>query len=423
MTEVSGAAADSGQAGFTGVRAFRRIDEVDAATWDALVPSDELQLRHAFVRACQEAGVESAEYRHLLVYRDGTLVGIASIFRMDVRLELLCPGFLRSLVLAVRRLYPSFLRPTLLLCGLPVSAGRPCIAFRSSEDAAFVVGQVARFMESVAEEMGARVLGFKEFDPAEALAVAGLRDHGYFRAHSLPTLRMAVPWPSFEAYAAAMRSGYRRQLRGTRRAARLAGLRCRRSADPVSDSARFFRLYEQVMERARYQLERLNLPFFRNVLRSFKDSSRLLLLERGDELLAAALILESPGLTTFFMTGIDYESGRDGQVYENLVTEVVADAIASGRPSLQLGQTSNELKGRLGGVPEERYLFLRYRTRWAHALLRLAAPLLFPRTRVPPRHVFHAAPPSAADGPQARSASPAPEMLEETLAVSARQGS
>ena len=82
---------------FTGVRAFRLIEEADAATWDALVPTDELQLRHAFVRACQDARVEGAEYRHLLVYRDGAVVGIASVFRMDVRLELLGPAFLRSL--------------------------------------------------------------------------------------------------------------------------------------------------------------------------------------------------------------------------------------------------------------------------------------------------------------------------------------
>ncbi len=127
----------------TGARAFRRIEEIDAAAWDALVPPDELQLRHAFVRACQDADVEGAEYRHLLVDRAGTLVGIASVFRMDVRLELLGPGFLRALGPAVRRVYPSFLRPTLLLCGLPVSAGRPCIAFRSPADADVGVARVA----------------------------------------------------------------------------------------------------------------------------------------------------------------------------------------------------------------------------------------------------------------------------------------
>ncbi len=385
--------------GFTGVRAFGRIEEVDAATWDALAPPDELQLRHAFVRACQDAQVEGAEYRHLLVYRDGALVGIASVFRMDVRLELLGPAFLRSLVRAVRRVCPSFLRPTLLLCGLPVSAGRPCLAFRSGQDADFVTAQVAEYMETVAQGLGARVLGFKELDPAETAAVQrALLGHGYIRLPSLPTLRMELRWPSFSAYGADMRAGYRRQLAATRRAGRAAGLRCRVSAHPLADCDRFFPLYEQVMDRARYQLERLNLAFFRNVLRSFPEAARLLLLERGDELLAAALVLESPGLTTFFMTGLDYGRSREWQVYENLVTEVVADAIAAGRPRLQLGQTSNDLKGRLGGVPEERWLFLRYRTRWAHALLRLAGPLLFPATAVRPRHVFRASPAPAPEG-------------------------
>lgn len=375
-------------AGFTGVRACRSIQEVAETEWDSLVPPDELQMRHAFVRACQDAGVADAEYRHLTIYRHGTLVGIASIFRMDVRLELLCPGFLRSLIETVRRWRPAFLRPRLLLCGLPVSAGRPCIAFRSPADAPFVLGQVAHYLERAGEELDASLFCFKEFRPGEAAALAPLGEHGYFRAWSLPAYRMDVPWHSFPEYLAAMRAGYRRQVNVTREAGRAAGFHTRKCGRGEIEWERLFPLYEQVMERARFQLEHLNLAFFQNLSRCLPESVRVLALEQDEHLVAAAVILETPGLTTFFMTGIDYERNRPGEAYPNLVTEVVADAIRSGTGHLELGQTSGALKSRLGGQPEPRYLFFRYRSRWAHALFRAVAPLLFPASPGETRRVF-----------------------------------
>ena len=375
---------------FTGVRAFRHIAEIAAADWDSLVPPDELQMRHAFVRACEEAEVEHAEYRHLLVYRRGVLVGIASLFRMTVRLELLCPGFLRSLIETVRRAYPRFLRPTLLFCGLPTSAGRKCLAFRAPSDARFVLAQVAAYMEQAARELGARLLCFKEFRPVEAECLDALREHGYFRAFSLVSFRMALPWRSFQEYLGAMRAGYRRQAKATLRAAAAAGLRCRTVAGEDADWERFFALYEQVMDRAQFQLERLNLAFFRNLARYLPGQVRAITIERGDDLLAAAVLLETPGLTTFFMTGIDYERNGAVLAYPALITEIVADAINAGTGSIELGQTSPALKSRVGGVPEPRYLYFRYRSRWAHALFRLTAPLLFPEDSAPPRRVFRA---------------------------------
>lgn len=373
---------------FTGVRAFRSINQIAAAEWDSILPPDEIQLRHAFVRACEDADIEHAEYRHLLVFREGELAGIASLFRMTVRLELLCPGALRSLIEAARRVYPRFLRPTLLFCGLPVSAARPCIAFRSPADAPFVLAQVAGFMESVAGELGARLLCFKEFRPAEALLLDALREHGFFRAFSLSSFRMALPWQSYEAYLGAMRAGYRRQARVTLRRAAAAGISCRTVPGEQYDWARFFVLYEQVMDRARFQLERLNLDFFRNLSAYLPDCVRVIEVQRGDELLAAGVLLETSGLTTFFMTGIDYDLNGAALAYPALITEIVAHAIRSGTGGIELGQTSPALKGRVGGEAEPRYVYFRYRSKWAHALFELTAPLLFPEDRVPARRVM-----------------------------------
>lgn len=372
------------------VRVFRSIHDIDPAEWDAVVPPDELQGTHAFVAACEDSGVEDAVYRHVVVYRGGEAAGVASLACMPVALDLLATGFARTAIGALRRVNGDFLRPRMLFCGLPVSAGRPCLHVRSPADAPHVVRAVAGVMERVADELGVRILCFKEFDPDEAARMEPLEGMGYFAAPSLPTFRMAVPWSSFDAYAASLRAGYRRQLRASLRVRQAEGLTVRAVDGSAAEWERFHALYEQVIERAAFRLERLNLRFFRNLGERLPGRVRLLLLERGDQLLAAAVMLLAPGRTTFFMTGIDYARNRACHAYPILVAEVVAEAIRAGAPVLELGQTSEALKGRLGALPEPRTLYLRWRSPLGHALLRRGAGALFPTVRVQPRRTFRA---------------------------------
>lgn len=384
---TEGVVAPRGVSG-TEVEVHRRIDDVDPELWDALVPPDEIQATHAFVKACQDARVESSDYWHLLVRHRGGLIGVATLCDMPVRLDLLSTGPVRRTIRVVRRARPTFLQPRVLFCGLPVSAGRHCIAFRSPGDAPRVLAVVADIMAEVGREIGAKLHCVKEFTPDEATMMDGLRDHGFFRADSIPTFAVHVPWRSFDEYLGGMRAGYRRQVRATRRLAHKTGLRVRRVTDYGDECSRIHPLYAQVLDRAEFQLERLNEAFFRNLNAYLGPRSDAILVERDQELLAAAILLRSPCRLTFFMAGIEYASNRESGAYLHLVTEVVAEAIRSGTPVLEMGQTSPWLKTRLGGHPEDRHIYFRCPSPSAHALFQRTATLLFPPSRTPRRRVF-----------------------------------
>lgn len=205
---------------------------------------------------------------------------------------------------------------------------------------------------------------------------------------------MSIPWQSFEEYLSSMRSGYRRQILATLRARERERLRIRVVDHFGDECPRVVALYEQVMDRAQFQLERLNLAFFRNIATYLPGSAGAILVERDDELLAAAVLLRSPRLLTFFMAGIEYGRNRACSAYLNLVAEIVAEAIRSRVEGLELGQTSPELKARLGAVAVPRYLYLRCPSPLAHAVLRSASGMLFPAAPVPRRRVFR--PPAVA---------------------------
>lgn len=389
MTAVSAVRARRGTRPYS-VRAFTDIADVDPAAWDAIIDPDDLQATHRFVSVCQRSAVEGAAYRHVMVHCGARLAAIASFSRMDVKVDLLATGVARASIRWIRRRHPSFLVVPVAFCGLPVSFGQSCLRLAPGVDRAAVLPLLARELDAFGADTGARLLCFKEYGPAEGPALAPLLAAGYFRAPSLPSCRLAIRWRTFDEYLAAMRAGYRRQVRAGLRVGAAQGLECRVVADFGPDCRRIFRLYEQVMDRAEVQLERLNLAFFEELNGRLGAQSAAVLLERHGALAAAAVLLYSPHVVTFLLAGIDSAQNRPCWAYPNLVTAVVREAIRRGATALEMGQTSYDLKLRLGAATSSREIYIRCPGRVRHALLRAAAPALFPVIHPAARRVYRA---------------------------------
>jgi predicted N-acyltransferase len=369
-------------------RADSNLDAIDPAQWDSLLRPGDHQASHRFLRVCRDAGIEDARYRYVRVLDGPRLAATAALASMTVSLDLLAPGAVRFIAQAGRTLYPRFLRVRILFCGLPVSFGSSSLRFAPDADAARVFPLVERAMDEFAESEEVGLLCVKELTEAERENADALLGLGFFRAASLPGMALRIEWADFEGYARAMRSGYRRQLRASLAARASRNLRLRVVSDWREECERIYPLYAQVMDRAEFQMERLPRAFFERLAWEFSGEARALLLERDGDLEAAAIVLDGPETMTFLLTGIDYARNETDRAYENLVAEVVAEAIRSGARRLELGQTSYALKSRLGGVTEPRWLYLKHRRAIPHAAIRRGSGLLFPEASVPRRHVF-----------------------------------
>jgi predicted N-acyltransferase len=370
------------------VRVYRHIEEVEVSVWDSVLGADDLQLSHRFIRACQLADIEGAEYRFVLIEDAAGLACVAALSCFEVRLESLTSRYLRAAVSRVRRWYEKFLRVRVLFCGLPVSFGRPCIRFRQDADRGRCLEVLDDIMAQTSRELDASLICWKEYDPSEAAEVDSLLTLGYVRAASLPSCRLAVRWTSFEEYTGQMRSGYRHQVRHTQSVARRAGLAFRTVQDFGPWCDEIHGMYEQVMDRVEFQLERLNRAYFEELNLAFPTEASAILVEQRGTPVASAVVLDSPSVCAFLLAGIDYASNRTTGAYVNLVTRVVAHAIGRGVAILEMGQTSYDIKCRLGARVTPRYLYLRHRSRVGHELLRWTRGVVFPPRTHPARHVF-----------------------------------
>lgn len=371
------------------VEIYRNIDDVDVAIWDRALTSCDAFMSHDFVAACQASEIEDAEYWHLVVWRRDVPVGIATIHQMDVNLDLLTVGITRRLVQAVKSAFPAFLRVKLLICGLPLSNGKPCFRVLPDGDPAKIVQAVARVMRQIAEEHSFKILCFKEFPTRSRWMMDTLEACGYFRANSLPTCRLEIKWNSIEEYIHCMRAGYRRQVMQTMKCGQCAGLDIRWHSRSDGQADTFYKLYCQTVQQAVHRLETANREFFEELFVRWEGQVRIVSMETNGACIAAGLLVVADTSATLLFVGMDYENIRkEWQVYQNLLLEIIAESIRLGVETLEFGQTSYPAKMRMGGFPEDSFLYFHHHNPWMHWLLSRNRSMLFPETEIPRRQVF-----------------------------------
>lgn len=378
------------------------MEDISEAEWDGLNAEMGLFLSHRFFRAVQNSGVEAADYSYVLIYSNDALIGTAVISSFEVALDLLMPLPLQRLCRMIRRALPRFMRIRVLFCGLPVSIGKCTIAVAAPIHAETVLARVVETMKTLALKRHIRYLCFKEFNDTETPWVRALEHQGFFRAHSLPRIRLPLRWNDFSSYLDAMRHDYRRQIKSSLRKlgadSPLSGTSEPAPTAPrivVDDGtfcppATFYRLYRQVMDHTAVKLEILNQRFFEELLRRMRDDLQLLVLEHNGVPLAAALLASHRRELIFLFVGLDYARRDEHASYINLLSGIVDYGIAGRYRSIDLGQTSYWLKQRLGGEPEPLHFYLRAQSRFVHSALSVCRGVLFPHTSLPKPRVFHA---------------------------------
>jgi hypothetical protein len=367
---------------------FESIEAVDRDLWDSLLEPDDLQASHAFIEAVERSRIEDAELRHVVGFDGDRPVCHATFSKLVVGLDVLAGSGLRGTAAALRKLSPGFLRLPILFCGLPVSFGQSSLRFATDGPHEKYLGGVLDAFDDVERSMGSAVQCFKEFNDSEADRLRSLDGRGFLRAPSLTGYEIANRWASFDDYVAAMRSGYRRQLKADLFAARESGLEIEWGTIGADDSSDLHALYLEVMARAEHRLEVLPPTFLANLENALGPAVECVRIRCGGRTVAMGITLRGPATYTFLLAGLDHGYAHEHRAYGVLVTEVVRRGIETGASRIVLGQTSGQLKSRLGARESNRWIWVRGTKPLTDRLIRRSAGRLFPVTGTTRRVVF-----------------------------------
>lgn len=375
-------------------RVYESIQRVPQEDWLSLRCSDnDLYMHPQFLRVVEEAFDPPTRFWSVLVHDEqGRPAGSASLSLFPLDAALLCPPRPRRVLEAIRCVWRGCLHFPLLFCGLPVSAGQNHVRFAAGADRAEVLRQLDAALSRLAAEVPCVAIVLKEFTDADRAEMDTLSALGYVRGPSLPMNRFAGGFASFDAFCTALRSHYRYKIHRSQRKFARAGFRiehfCGAAAVPYY-TEEVHRLYLAVWERAPVKVELLPARFFELLAHRCDEAVRFNAVFQGSRIVAISWGLLLGDSYQNLFVGFDYDLNSEYDLYFNLMAHDLDHALQLGARDIQMGQTTDTFKSRLGCTSDARYVYAKG-ARWYSALpLRVTHRLLMPPPpAAPPRDLF-----------------------------------
>jgi predicted N-acyltransferase len=365
------------------------ISAFDADVWNAVVPSEEPQLRHDFLRAAEVSGAVQCP-RYLTVSRDGRLAGVAVAFQSDIDLLTLAAPSLKAKINRIRR--GPLKRLGVLrahVCGPIITNCRPNLALApwlEGKERREAARELARAVEDLP---GGALRVFFEM-PRQAVEDFGgaLEECGFVRAASLPGTRLNIArdWHCFEDYVGAMRKLYRRAVRDDQERGQELHIAVESNFGHLADEV--CALYSNVVARAQSTFRELTPAFFREF--GACEQARLVTAREKStgKLVGIELLLVGENGVQDLYTGVDYAYNERYNVYFNLMYPAIALACERGFAQVTTGQTSYAFKSRIGVEAFELSLYLKHHNPLVNALLRVLHPVICPTVETSSHRVF-----------------------------------
>ena len=105
-------------------------------------------------------------------------------------------------------------------------------------------------------------------------------------------------------------------------------------------------------------------------------SARVLVAHLGERPVGFVQMIENGAELVFAFVGLDYDCNATYDIYHNLLLRMVAYAIDGGFERLELGQTAEDAKLRLGGRYRPLRMHMRHSNPLLNAVVRVSLPLI-----------------------------------------------
>ncbi len=199
-------------------------------------------------------------------------------------------------------------------------------------------------------------------------ADSGKLHHALLSGHTLPTCIFDVKWDSFDAYLNSMRSHYR--YRYKKAMAKGARLSIKKLTKNEQFDSELYQLYEQVYQVSEYKLEKLSIEFFREM------PCEIYVFYTGDKAIGFVQLLQVKSRLNFVFGGLDYESLREYDTYQNMLLFIIKQAITRGIKQIDFGQTAEDSKLKLGCYYQYKYMHVYIKNPLLRAIVKAFKSLL-----------------------------------------------
>ncbi len=186
---------------------------------------------------------------------------------------------------------------------------------------------------------------------------------------TLPTIVFTNNYSNRDDYVASLRSNYRRRLKLINKENKDLRFEKKSCSDFTKE---MHNQYLSVYKRSSGKLEKLTHAFFQNLPPEFTLTVCL----ENNITIGWNIALDDQKNYYFFLGGIDYKQNKKNNTYLRLLSSLINDGIEKKAEFIELGQTAEIPKMRMGGKPKTLYMEAHHSNSFFNKLIKICSPLL-----------------------------------------------
>lgn len=228
----------------------------------------------------------------------------------------------------IRRWFPQFLTLRTLMVGCAAGEGH---LDQDDRDHEWIAGQLHEALKRYARKVRAPMVVLKEFPAAYRPALGAFSNNGYARVPSLPSIRLHLPYASFDEYmtktlSKATRKDLRRKFRDTQD----VGITMDVVHDITPMIEELYPLYLQVYERSELRFEKLTKNYLCRLGQEMPDKMRFFVWRQQGKAIAFSVCMVNGDEIHDEYVGMDYSLALDLHLYFYTLRDVLQWAMTNG---------------------------------------------------------------------------------------------
>ncbi len=338
-------------------RITNKISDFPEEDWNSISPP--VLENYNFFKTIDESNFEQFSFFYILVYDNKIPVGATSCFLMRFALDMTVCGPLKVIFNSIKKILPGLLMPRVLMCGLPMAAGRIGISRENNR----VMGKIHECLEKIAENEKAAMIIFKDFTGDYDNILKPFLKKSFCRIESLPSTDMKINFSSFNDYLKTLsrssRDGIKRNFKKVDGKIKIDLEITNALKEDILPEV--YRLYLETYEKNDIGLEKVPMEFFKNISRNMPEEAKYFLWRIDGKIAAFALCLVRKEYFIDYYLGFDYKIAHDYYLYFIRFRDLMNWCIKNGIKKYEMGATSYEAKRRLGFSFIRLYFYLKHR--------------------------------------------------------------
>ena len=338
------------------------LSEINPESWDRLFPGR--AEAWDYFRAIETTKKNEFTYSAIAVYAGDDLIAAAPAFGLNYRYDTALADTYKTTRDWIDRTMPWALRVPILGLGSPMTEECPVgFAPNLSADArGEALETLLSGLHTTAAAASKRmIIALKDITDQDAQWMhKSLTPHGYTRIASLPVATLPLPYKTIDEYLATLHTKVRSELRRKMRQAKDVEIEFRDNIDDIHDE--IIRLYAQTRanRKASYDaFDEVPEDYFMRTIGS-NPQARVMLCKVDGRIASFNLFLQEEHRIIGKFIGLNYEISRKHNIYFVNWMRMIQYCLDNGISELQTGQTSYQLKVRLGCKLKKSWIYFRH---------------------------------------------------------------